>query len=158
MAEEIERKFLVTGEGWRDRVSQRRAIRQFYLAQSDSATVRVRISDGTSARLTVKGRRAGMSRPEYEWDIPVDEAREMEALAAGRVLVKTRHLVRAGDLTWEVDAFEDGLTLAEIELPFEDTPFDRPDWLGREVTDDPSYYNAAMALGGDQASSREVDQ
>ncbi|WP_375261786.1 CYTH domain-containing protein [Palleronia sp.] len=146
MAEEIERKFLVTGDGWQEGVTERRAFRQFYLARSDSATVRVRITDDSSARLTVKGNRAGAARPEYEWDIPVEDAREMEALAAGRVLVKTRHVVPAGALAWEVDVFDDGLTLAEIEVPDAEASFERPDWLGEEVTDDPSYYNAAMAL------------
>lgn len=149
MAEEIERKFLVIGDSWQEGVSERRAFRQFYLARSDSATVRVRITDDSSARLTVKGNRAGAARPEYEWDIPVEDARELEALATGRVLVKTRHVVPAGDMAWEVDVFDDGLTLAEIELPDADASFDRPDWLGREVTDDPAYYNAAMALGTD---------
>ena len=147
MAEEIERKFLVTGDGWKEGVSERRAFRQFYLSHGDTATVRVRIVDEASARLTVKGNRAGPARPEYEWDIPVEDAREMEALALGRVLVKTRHVVPAGSLAWEVDVFEDGLILAEIELPKVDAAFDRPDWVGEEVTDQSRYYNAAMALG-----------
>lgn len=147
MAREIERKFLVTGEGWRDAVTESRRIRQFYLARTDRATVRVRVTDDDTGRLTVKGSAAGASRAEYEWEIPVAEARAMEALRAGRTLLKTRHLVPAGDLAWEVDVFEDGLVLAEIELPAEDAAFDRPDWIGSEVTGDPRYYNAAMALG-----------
>ncbi len=148
MAREIERKFLVANEGWREAVTGSREIRQFYLARTDRATVRVRISDGSAARMTVKGTSDGASRAEYEWDIPLDEARAMEAMRTGRTLVKTRHLVPAGDLTWEIDTFEDGLVLAEIELPHEHAAFDRPDWVGAEVTDDPAYYNAAMALGG----------
>lgn len=147
MAEEIERKFLVTGDGWKEGVSDRHAFRQFYLSHGDNSTVRVRIVDDAAARLTVKGNREGAARPEYEWDIPVEDAREMEELATGRVLVKTRHVVPAGDLAWEVDVFDDGLTLAEIELPDAEAAFDHPDWLGEEVTDDPAYYNAAMALG-----------
>ena len=147
MALEIERKFLVKGDGWRAAGTAARDIRQFYLARTDGATVRVRITDGADAVLTIKGTRAGMSRDEFEWPIPADDARAMEALAQGRPIVKRRHLVRHGSECWEVDVFEDGLVLAEIELASEDTGFDRPDWLGREVTDDPTYYNAHMALG-----------
>ncbi len=151
MAREIERKFLVTGEGWREAVTASRRIRQFYLARTDDATVRVRITDDAAARFTVKGTGSGASRDEYEWDIPLAEARAMEALRTGRTIVKTRHLVPTGELTWEVDVFEHGLVLAEIELPSEEVAFDRPGWIGTEVTGDPRYYNAAMALGGASA-------
>ncbi len=147
MGREIERKFLVTGEGWRAGVSERREIRQFYLARTDRATVRVRITDGRAARVTVKGNAEGAGRAEYEWDVPLAEARAMEALRSGRTIGKVRHVVPAGALAWEVDVFDGGLVLAEIELPAEDAAFDRPDWIGREVTGDPRYYNAAMAFG-----------
>ncbi len=147
MAREIERKFLVTGAGWRQAASGLREISQFYLARTDRATVRVRILDGARARMTVKGNAAGASRAEYEWDIPLADARAMEAMRSGRTIRKTRHMVGAGELTWEIDEFEDGLVLAEIELPSEAARFDRPGWIGREVTGDPRYYNAAMALG-----------
>ena len=146
MAEEIERKFLVAGEGWRRAAAGSRSMRQFYLARGERATVRVRLTEGHPARLTVKGE-GGVSRPEFEWEIPETDAREMEALATGRVIAKTRHLVSHGGFTWEVDVFEDGLVLAEIELPAVDTPFERPDWAGEEVTGDPRYFNAAMAMG-----------
>ncbi len=148
MGREIERKFLVTGEGWRAGMGAAREIRQFYLARTDRATVRVRIIDGRAARMTVKGNAEGAARAEHEWDIPLEDARAMEALRTGRTIVKTRHVVPAGDLAWEVDVFDDGLVLAEIELPSEDAEFERPPWIGGEVTGDPRYYNAAMALDG----------
>jgi len=146
LAVEIERKFLVTGAGWREAVSRVRDIRQVYLARTDAATVRVRIEDDRRATLTVKGNRAGATRAEFEWEISVEDARAMAQMGQGRQIRKRRHEVVSGGLTWEVDTFEDGLILAEIELPGENAAFHRPDWLGAEVTDDPAYYNAAMAL------------
>lgn len=152
MALEIERKFLVAGEDWRAGVTAARTIRQFYLARTDRATVRVRITDGSSARMTVKGNAEGASRAEYEWDIPLAEARAMEVLRTGATIEKTRHLVPMGDLTWEVDTFAGGLVLAEVELPTEGAAFELPGWIGAEVTGDPRYYNAAMALDGASAA------
>jgi len=150
MATERERKFLVTGEGWRGGVVRERSIRQAYLASTPHAAIRIRISDEARATLTIKSAEPGMERSEFEYDVPLEDGRAMMALRTGAVIDKRRHVVPAGDLEWEIDIFAGehaGLVMAEIELPANDTPFDRPDWLGEEVTGDPRYYNAAMALG-----------
>lgn len=149
MAKEIERKFLVTGEGWRDRAEGSRGLRQGYLALTDKLAVRVRILDDAEALLTFKSAAPGTTRAEYEYPIPLADARELLTLATGLVIEKRRHRVPLDGLTWEVDVFEGahaGLVIAEIELPTEDTPFTRPGWLGREVTADRRYYNASLAV------------
>lgn len=152
MATERERKFLVMGEGWRDGVVREQSIRQGYLASTSRAVIRIRISDGRKATLTLKSAEPGMERSEFEYEIPREDAEAMLDLCIGTVIEKRRHVVPAGDLAWEIDVFEGahaGLVLAEIELPGRDTAFERPDWLGEEVTADRRYYNASMALGED---------
>ncbi|MCB2076435.1 MAG: CYTH domain-containing protein [Novosphingobium sp.] len=150
MAREIERKFLVRGDGWRARAGDGRRLEQAYLAITDAANVRVRIIDGSKAFITVKSARSGMSRDEFEYAVPVEDARAMMTLRKGAIIEKTRHEVpSAGALVWEVDVFagaHEGLVLCEIELPDEATRIEMPDWLGAEVTGDPAYYNAALAL------------
>ncbi|MCJ2180403.1 CYTH domain-containing protein [Novosphingobium album (ex Hu et al. 2023)] len=151
---EIERKFLVSGDAWRSQVSGARRIRQAYLANGGTTSVRVRVIDGSSAKLTVKGaaRADGpaLSRPEFEYAIPVADALAMMEMRNGRIVEKTRYLVPAGaGRTWEVDVFTgalEGLVLAEIELERPDEEVALPDWLGREVTGDPRYGNMALAL------------
>lgn len=148
MATEIERKFLVDNDGWRGRAEGSKAIRQAYLALDGRATVRVRIVDGLRAFLTVKSAVAGTTRSEFEYFIPVDDAEALMELRTGLVIEKRRHIVPIGNCIWEIDVFEGahrGLTIAEIELPSADTAFERPDWIGREVTDDLGYYNASLA-------------
>lgn len=149
MGKEIERKFLVRGKGWRAAADAGRSIRQAYLARG-TAQVRVRILDDRKARLTVKSGKAGLERDEFEYDIPLSDAEAMLALRTGEVIAKRRYRLPAGEgLTWEVDVFgegQDGLVLAEIELPAKDASFARPDWLGNEVTGDPRYSNAALAM------------
>lgn len=154
MPHEIERKFLVTGEGWRDalRVSgPGRSLVQAYLTAGDKASVRIRIVGGREAFLTVKSAGATLTRAEFEYPVPVTDAQAMLPLCRGKVIEKTRHRLPAGGgLTWEIDVFAGahaGLVIAEIELPTPDTPFARPDWLGEEVTGDPAYGNAALAAG-----------
>lgn len=160
MGREIERKFLVRGEAWRAAAGKPRRLVQGYLAlDAARAVVRVRLEggggvacgDGGRGFLTVKGKNAGIVRAEYEYEIPAAEARELLALCAGVLIVKERYEVPAGDgLIWEIDVFgdaHDGLVIAEIELPHEDTPFARPDWLGAEVSGDRRYYNVALAAG-----------
>ena len=146
MAIEVERKFLVRGEGWRAGVVRARRIRQGYLAREDGVTVRLRVSEGR-AMLTVKGPGL-LERHEYEYPVPVDHAQEMlDLLCTGRCLDKTRHAVPHGGLVWEVDVFEGplaGLVLAEVELPGAAHPLDLPPWAGAEVTQDPRYANAAL--------------
>ena len=120
MGREIERKFLVTGDGWRVGADAGSAIRQAYLSINERCVVRLRIAgDGESAALTIKSAEGGRSRLECEYDVPADEAKEMFALREGAVIEKRRHRVAVSGLTWEVDVFEDaneGLALAEVEL------------------------------------------
>ena len=148
MAQEIERKFLVTGDSWKALVESSSLLRQGYLSSNAKATVRVRSWDDERAALTLKGKASGMTRAEYEYDIPMDDAREMLEMAKPHVLEKRRHLVPFGGLTWEVDVFEgrhDGLVIAEVELTSEQQVVDLPDWVGSEVTDDNRYYNASLS-------------
>lgn len=148
MATEIERKFLVTGDGWKAMARDSHLLRQGYLSSNAKATVRVRSWDDQRAALTLKGKTSGMSRPEYEYDIPVEDARELLEMAQPHVLEKRRHLVPIGELTWEVDVFEErlaGLVIAEVELSSEDQAVAMPDWIGAEVTHDERFYNASLA-------------
>ena len=146
---EIERKFLVSGDGWRGEVARRCDMRQGYLVgEGGKASVRVRL-EGTEGRLNIKAAVIGASRAEYDYAIPIAEAREiLSNLCVGR-LEKTRHYVERDGLTWEIDEFHgdnDGLVVAEIELADERQAFPRPSWLGTEVTDDRRYYNHHLAL------------
>ena len=148
MGLEIERKFLVLSEAWRGAVVKSCRLRQGYLAHGESATVRVR-TDGHGAWLTIKTPGSGITRPEFEYSIPVDDAVQLLEACGGRVIEKVRHIVPYGQHQWEVDVFSGknaGLVLAEIELSSEQEKFDRPDWLGTEVSDDPRYYNSSLAL------------
>ncbi|MGX9179207.1 CYTH domain-containing protein [Mesorhizobium sp. BHbdii] len=151
MVKEIERKFLVSGNGWRDLVEADIRIRQFYLAATPDRSVRVRVSNGASAKLTLKFGSKVRERDEFEYPIPLAEAEEMQAFAIGHVIEKTRHHVRHRGHLYEVDVFGGmlaGLVVAEIETP-EDVPDEMlPDWLGREVTGEQRFYNASLALGG----------
>ncbi len=149
MAVEIERKFLVVGDQWRNHVEQSTHIVQGYLASAERVTVRVRIK-GTEAFLTIKGRTEGISRSEYEYRIPVEDARAMLAeLAQGPVIDKVRHLVPSSGHVWELDVFagdNEGLVMAEVELSSDDEAVDLPDWAGEEVSDDDRYYNVNLAV------------
>lgn len=148
MGREIERKFLVKGDGWRSHAIRSSAIQQGYLARSESASIRVRIWEGSAAQITIKSTEPGLSRAEYEYRVPVGDAEELLALCGDRVVAKRRHIVPAGDLEWEVDVFEgrhEGLIVAEIELDSEDQQINLPDWIGDEVTDDPKYRNEVLA-------------
>lgn len=145
MSVEIERKFLVAPD-WRPEGSGTR-YRQGYLAASDRWNVRVRIA-GSSGKLTVKSARSGLSRQEFEYDIPLDDAEQMLARVSTGVIDKVRHLVEFDGKIWEVDVFHgdnEGLVLAEIELSSEDEAFEAPGWLGKEVSAERRYYNAALA-------------
>lgn len=147
MGIEIERRFLVANDGWRDAALGRQRLVQGYLAREDGVSVRLRLN-GSGARLTIKGP-GGLSRPEFEYDVPRDDAQQMiEQLCAGRSLAKTRHIVPHGGLRWEVDVFEGvlaGLVIAEVELPAPDHPVALPPWVGREITGDHRYANAVLA-------------
>src|SRR5690349_12536387 len=106
MATEIERKFLVNGDGWRDSVARSSTIRQAYLSQTGATTIRVRIVDDAKAFLTIKSPELGLVRSEFEYSIPVDDARTLLAARVGVLIEKRRHIVDAGDLRWEIDVFE----------------------------------------------------
>lgn len=147
MPVEIERKFLLSGDGWKSCVSKHSEITQGYLSRGEN-TVRVRLADG-QAYLTIKSPCSGITRAEYEYPIPVADAHEMLAdLCEGLIITKTRHLVPTGQFTWEIDVFHgphQGLIVAELELPDQAADFDRPDWLGQEVSADPRYRNSYLA-------------
>ena len=147
MSVEIERKFLVEGDAWRKSTTQSIHLRDGLIALTNGRKVRVRIfPDG--ATLTVKGRRKKASRAEYEYAIPHDDALEMlTEHCGGNVVEKTRHLVPHGAEQWVVDVYHgllDGIVLAEIELQSVGEPFERPLWLGREVTGDESFSKVNM--------------
>jgi len=150
MAKEIERKFLVASDEWREAIDSSSSMRQFYLAAGDDRSVRVRIRDG-QAFLTLKFGAQARVRDEFEYPIPLAEAEEMQAFSIGETIEKTRHRVRKDGHVYEVDVFEGplaGLVLAELETPQEVPDAALPKWLGREVTGDSSYYNASLALRG----------
>ncbi len=148
MGVEIERKFLVVGEGWRDQVEDETRLVQGYLTEDARTTVRVRIH-GETARLTLKGASRGISRLEFEYPIPVEDAETLlRELAVSPLVEKTRYRVPHAGHVWELDVFAGanaGLVLAELELTTVDEAFERPDWLGAEVSDDPRYFNVNLA-------------
>ncbi len=147
MAQEIERKFLVEGE-YKSQAYAHSHIVQGYICSARGRTVRVRIRD-EQGFLTIKGAAdaAGMSRYEWEKEIPLAEAEELMKLCEPGVIDKTRYLVRSGKHVFEVDEFygeNEGLTMAEVELASENEPFVKPDFIGQEVTGDVRYYNAQL--------------
>ncbi len=148
MAQEIERKFLVKGD-YKDFVTKETRITQGYLSSVPERTVRVRIK-GDKGFLTIKGigSKSGASRFEWEKEISVEEAKTLLKICEPGVIDKIRYIVpEQTGLNFEVDKFygdNEGLTIAEIELPSEDHPFAKPDWLGEEVTGDVRFYNAML--------------
>ncbi|MGH8039356.1 MAG: CYTH domain-containing protein [Stenotrophomonas sp.] len=154
MGIEIERKFLVSGDGWRAAAHAVLPMAQGYINDSaaidsgaQQASVRVRIQ-GEQAFLNLKSRDIGHTRQEFDYPIPVDDARALLALCVGGLIDKRRHLVRHGGLLWEVDEFlgdNAGLVVAEVELDDAAQAIDLPEWVGAEVTDDVRYYNLALA-------------
>lgn len=143
---EIERKYLVTGDAWREQATGRQ-YRQGYLSSDPERSVRVRLAD-EQAWLTIKGRSRGAARVEYEYSIPAEQAREMlDSLCLQPLIEKTRYQVVYSGMTWEIDEFSgdnDGLVIAEVELESEEQAFDLPPWAGEDVTGDPRYYNASL--------------
>lgn len=147
MARETERKFLVKGEFMHLAVKEIKII-QTYLSIDPGKTIRLRISDD-EAFLTIKDRpeKNRIGRNEWEFQIPVKDAREMMSICLPGKIVKSRFLIPAGNHTWEVDVFHDkneGLIIAEIELDSEDEKFEKPEWIGNEVTGIAGYYNANL--------------
>ena len=147
MGIEIERKFLVADDGWRDDVRSSRRIAQGYISTEPERTVRVRIT-GQTGLLTIKGRAEQLVRAEYEYEIPADEARMLlDDFCSPRAIEKVRHEVDVGDHLWEIDVFEGankGLVLAEVELQSPDESFEIPPWVGDEVTGEVRYYNSRL--------------
>ena len=150
MAKEIERKFLLKDDSWRSKTQgPGKLYSQGYLCSEPERTVRVRLA-GERGVMTVKGLTRGATRTEFEYALPAEDARQMlDELCERPLISKYRHFIHRGEFTWEIDEFleeNQGLVVAEIELEDENQKFDRPAWLGREVTDDPRYYNSNLSL------------
>ena len=148
MAQEIERKFLVTSDAYKEESVKRTRITQGYLSSVPERTVRVRIK-GDKGYITIKGggNESGTSRYEWEKEIPVAEAEELLQICEPGVIHKTRYEVNVGRFTFEVDEFygeNQGLVMAEVELLNENDRFDKPEWIGAEVTGDVRYYNSML--------------
>lgn len=148
MGIEIERKFRVINDSWRERALQKTLLRQGYIANTQRASVRVRLA-GEVGWLSVKAMTRGLSRAEYEAAIPALEANEMlDQLCEGPLIEKWRHIVEYQGSEWEIDEFlgeNAGLVIAELELETEEAVFARPPWLGVEVTHDERYYNFRLS-------------
>lgn len=146
MAKEIERKFLVVGDGWRA-LAAGTMYRQGYLNSVKERTVRIR-TVGDKAFLTVKGITVGATRVEYEYEIPTSDCNAMlDGLAEQPIIEKKRYKIAFGGLTWEVDEFfgdNAGLIVAEVELTSEEQKFEKPAWIGQEVSSDPRYFNSNL--------------
>ncbi len=148
MAKEIERKFLVINDSYRIMASNCHAIKQGYISTQKDAVVRVRIKDN-SAFLTIKGINIDLVRDEWEYEIPIEEALEMlHKLVTGNIIDKTRYIVDYCGHKWEIDEFHgtlDGLVIAEIEITSPDQQIPIPQFIGKEVTGNPDYYNSALS-------------
>lgn len=144
---EIERKFLVNDSSYKEMASTKIHIIQGYLNREPLCTVRVRVA-GNRGLITIKGISKGISRHEYEYEIPVDDAKEMMKLCERGIVEKIRHIVEYGGLRWEIDEFRGGLaplTVAEVEIPSHDTEVTLPPFIGEEVSGNPYYYNSSLS-------------
>lgn len=146
MAKEIERKFLVIGDKWRE-LAKGTHYRQGYLNSIKERTVRIRTIDD-KAYLTVKGPTVGVTRMEFEYEIPYNDCVEMlDNLAEKPIIEKSRYKIKYGDLVWEIDEFfgvNEGLIVAEVELNSEEQKFEKPEWIGEEISGDPRYFNSNL--------------
>ena len=146
MGLEIEKKFLIKNDNWKQFVSEEKEITQGYLNANPNRTVRIRIA-GKQGFLTIKSKSKGCVRSEFEYEIPIEDATELIELCEKPILSKTRFIVKFENHTWEIDVFEKenkGLVVAEIELSKEDEFFLTPDWIGKEVTEETKYYNSQL--------------
>lgn len=144
---EIERKFLVTSDAWRSGAVGEEYC-QGYLSQYPNPTIRVR-TQGEKAFLTIKGKTHGITRTEFEYEIPFKEAQELQELCITPLIRKTRYKIVHEGMTWEVDEFHGenaGLIVAEVELDHQETNINPPSWIGEEVSDDPQYANSNLAV------------
>ena len=147
MATEIEHKYLVKDLSFVARTSQVISIRQGYLAHDKGRTVRVRVTPD-KAFITIKGPGNGLSRPEFEYEIPMDDGIQLLDMCIGHIIDKDRHIVVDHDCRWEVDIYHgplEGLITAELEVPSEDFTYPLPDFVGKEVTGDSRYSNASLS-------------
>jgi CYTH domain-containing protein len=147
MAQEIERKFLLISDSWRDGSPAGTRMSQGYLSKAHGRTVRVRLA-GEKAWLTIKGAGEGISRSEFEYEIPPADASELLALCELAIIDKTRYRIPFGQHVWEVDVFHgdnDGLVVAEVELGNEWESPEIPPWIGNEVSDDRRYANSNLS-------------
>ena len=148
MPVEIERKFLVCNDSWRGKHHKMSEMRQGYLCAAENCTVRVRLDD-ENAWLTIKGRTQNISRPEFEYPVPREEAQKMLSdLSSGIIIEKIRYFVNCKGKEWVIDEFSGdnrGLILAEIELESEQQDFEKPEWAGEDVSDDHRYCNASLS-------------
>ncbi len=145
MGKEIERKYLVRSDAYKA-LAPGTLFRQGYLNSAKERVVRVRTM-GDKAALTIKGVTVGATRAEFEYEIPLDDARQLLAMCEQPLVEKTRYKVPHGGLVWEIDEFHganQGLTVAECELQSEDQAVDKPEWVGDEVTGDPRYFNSNL--------------
>jgi adenylate cyclase len=150
MPKEIERKFLVADDSWREHAGSGKSLRQAILFSEGNRSIRVRILNDVEARLTIKIGMGGISRHEYEYDAPLVDAKELLGLANGGHIAKTRYEVEHRGYLWEIDVYEgdlQGLVIAEVELSSEHDDPALPPWLGREVTGDNRFSNQALAEG-----------
>jgi len=148
MGMEIEHKFLVKDNSYKDTASKKSEIKQGFLSRARERTVRVRVRDD-KGYITVKGIGSGAAHPEFEYEIPLDDALQMLSLCEPPVIEKTRYIVMHEGNMWEVDEFhagQEGLVIAELEVPSEEYRFPLPPFIGREVTGDPRYYNSQLGV------------
>ena len=147
MATEIERKFLILNQDWQEYTKSELHIVQGYLATNEFSSTRIRIQND-EANINIKSATLGVTRTEFEYSIPVDDARLMlDNLCIKPVIEKTRFTVKHMDHTWEIDVFSgdnEGLIVAEIELSSADEDFEKPSWIGEEVSNDTRYYNSCL--------------
>ena len=146
---EIERKFLVKDDSWKEGLKEANSsfIQQAYLSVYPEPTVRIRIKD-SNAWLTIKGKAEGIKRKEFEYKVPQKESLELIKMAISGQVIKRRYEIKYNNKNWELDEFlgdNEGLVTAEIELKSETEDFDKPEWLGEDVSTDPKYKNSALA-------------
>lgn len=147
MAVEIEHKYLVIDDSYKNLAFQKLEITQGYLNRCPQRIVRVRTVND-KGYITIKGKTIKDSRPEFEYEIPFNDALEILKLAEPGIVVKTRYLIRFDGLVWEVDEFHDrlnGVVVAEVELPYSDHTYAKPDFIGADITGDPRYFNSVLS-------------
>lgn len=149
MAIEIERKYLLASDGWRNLVKSTQQLRQGYLTSGSGVTVRIRAVDDMVGYITIKSGGSALARAEFEYEVPIADARQMLGYVRGAQIEKRRHHLDLAGGDWVVDEFQGrhaGLLIAEVELETPTGKLDLPDWLGDEVTGDPQYYNSSLAM------------